>query len=131
MKLNEELAEWVAELRNLWSGKIPYSLSHLKRFLYAFLGAFTFFFFLVMLRFREILSVQDVLAERRDAISEVLKDPLILWGGSLGWIIGSSLWIAWLVSWRKQPYSPMRLYLAGLTFPALVSFALMKFFTIT
>ena len=131
MKLNEELAEWVAELRNLWSGKIEDPLSHLKRFFYAFIGAFTFFFFLVILRLQEIPSPAENLVERRDPISQLISDPAFVFVVSFGLIIIISLWVAWLVSWREQPYSPLRLYLSGLTFPALVSFALIKFFTIT
>ena len=76
MKLNEELAEWVADLRKMWSGKIGGSLSHLKRFLYAFVGACTFFFFLFVLRLRELLIAEKEAVERRDLISELLADPL-------------------------------------------------------
>ena len=131
MKLNEELAEWVADLRKMWSGKIEGSLSHLKRFLYAFVGACTFFFFLFVLRLRELLIAEKEAVERRDPISELLADPLGFFVVSFGLMIIPSIWVAWLVSWPEHPYSPLRLYLAGLILPVLVSFALMKFFTIT
>lgn len=131
MSLSEELAEWIAELRRMWFGKIPVPLSHLKRFFYTFVGAFTFFLFLVILRLLEIPFQPERLAERRDVISQViLNRPEIILAISFAVIIFPSIWSAWLVSWQKHPYSPLRLYLAGLTFPALVSFILIKFFKI-
>ena len=130
MKLNEELAEWVAELRGMWSGKIEAPLSHRKRFLYPFIGAFTYFFFLIILRLREIPIPKKDVVERRDIISQVISDQGTIFAVSFTLIMVSSLWVAWLVSWPERAYSPLRLYLAGLTFPILISLVLMKFFTI-
>ena len=114
----------------MWSGKIEAPLSHSKRFFYPFVGAFTFFFFLIILRLREIPVPMKDAVERRDIISQVMSDQGTIFAVSLALIVFPSLWVAWLVSWPERPYSPLRLYLAGLTFPILVSLALMKFFII-
>ncbi len=93
MKLNEELAEWVAELRGMWSGKINAPLSHRKRFFYPFVGAFTFFFFLIILRLREIPIREKDAVERRDIISQVILDPGTIYVVSFALIMLPSLWV--------------------------------------
>ena len=119
MKLSEEFAQWVSLLREQWSGEVEAPLHYIKRFLYAFVGSFTFFAVLFLGRLYGAMGGQ---VERRDVLSELFSSPDAL----LVFTVVVSTWFAWLVSWQEKKYSPMRIYFAGLVFSGLVCFFVTK-----
>lgn len=110
MKLNEELANWLADLREQWSGKIEEPLRLRWICLCYFLGAFTIFWFLVFF---------SVVVPAQGSISTNIPDTL---GPYIPLILSLLLavMIALLLSWPRRPYTPARMYLGGLAFAALV-----------
>ncbi len=54
--LSQELANWLADLRTQWSGKIEQPLKQPVVFLYAFLGASTIVFSLAFEHYRTLLQ---------------------------------------------------------------------------
>lgn len=121
---SQELANWLADLRTQWSGKIEQPLRGPVIFLYAFLGALTLFSSLIFVRFGSALAA---VTPTNGVIKTLLEEPLV-------WLLIAilpSLGIAWLVSWPKRPYSPARIYLGSLAFSALVCLAVMKVLSAT
>lgn len=110
MKLNEELANWLADLREQWSGRIGDPLRFRWICLCYFLGAFTIFCFLVFF---------PVVVPEPWTITTNIPDkvkPTILLVVSLV----PAVMIALLLSWPRRPYTPARMYLGGLAFAALI-----------
>lgn len=110
MKLNEELANWLADLREQWSGRIEDPLRFRWICLCYFLGAFTIFCFLVFF---------PVVVPEPWTITTNIPDkvkPTILLVVSLV----PAVMIALLLSWPRRPYTPARMYLGGLAFAALI-----------
>lgn len=105
MKLNEELAIWLADLREQWSGKIEKPLGGCWIFSCYLLGAFTLFFFVVL------LAPEAATSNIRETLGVTF--PLIA-------SLPVAVPIAGLLSWPRRPYTPARMYLGGLAFSALV-----------
>ncbi len=105
MKLNEELAKWLADLREQWSGKIEKPLRFCWTYLCYFLGAFTIFYFPVV-----VTAPRSITTNILDTLDLV---PLIL-------SLLLAVMIALLLSWPRRAYTPARMYLGGLAFAALV-----------
>ncbi len=125
MKLNEELANWLADLREQWSGKVEMAdlreqwsgkvekpLEDYTTFLCYFLGTSTTFcslaFFLVY------VPKQGTIAT--NIPDKLTSDWPILFAVSLA----LAAMIALLLSWPRRSYTPARMYLGGLAFTALV-----------
>lgn len=110
MKLNEELANWLADLREQWSGKIEDPLRFHWICLCYFLGAFTPFCFLVFF---------PVVVPKPGTITTNIPYTV---GLSIPFAVSlvPAVVIALLLSWPKRRYTPARMYLGGLAFGALV-----------
>ena len=108
MKLNEELANWLADLRDQWSGKVEEPLEDYTTFLCYFLGTSTTFCFLAFL-----------LVQKQETITTNVPYTIglsIIFPFSLA----LAAMIALLLSWPRRLYTPARMYLGGLAFAALV-----------
>lgn len=112
LKLNEELANWLADLRTDWSGKTEEPCEDYTRFFCYFLGAFTICGFLVFL---PVVSVRLGLWTIPTNIFDKLELTILLVVPLVPAVV-----IALLLSWPKRLYTPARMYLGGLAFAALV-----------
>lgn len=110
MKLNEELANWLADLREQWSGKIEDPLRFHWICLCYFLGTSTIFCFLVFFL---------VIVPKPGTITTNILDTLGLTTPLVVSLVPAVM-IALLLSWPRRPYTPARMYLGGLAFTALV-----------
>lgn len=110
MKLNEELANWLADLREQWSGKIEDPLRFHWICLCYFLGTSTIFCFLVFFLVG-VPKPGTITTNILDTLG--LTTPLVV-------SLVPAVMIALLLSWPRRPYTPARMYLGGLAFTALV-----------
>ena len=86
-----------------------------RRFFFALLGSLTLFVFLIP-------AIQTRIYEQ---LPSFFIDPelnTIISTFSFIFVVGLSLFYAGIVSWRNEKSGPVRMYLAGLTLPALVWF---------
>lgn len=110
MKLNEELANWLADLREQWSGKVEEPLEDYTTFLCYFLGTSTTFCFLAFF----LVGVPEP--------GTITTNIPYTVGLSIPFAVSlvPAVVIALLLSWPKRRYTPARMYLGGLAFGALV-----------
>ena len=114
--INREIGAWIRMLRKQWMapiGKVPeedeVNWKFWRRFLYAFVGSFTFAAGLLLFRLL-------------DFGLPFLGDPMVASGQIVIFLIMVPyiVWFAWLVSWRDFGYGPVRLFLSAILLPALV-----------
>lgn len=110
MKLNEELAHWLADLREQWSGKIEDPLRFHWIYPCYLLGAFTTFCSIVFLPV-VVLEPETITTNIPDTLDSIT--PLVV-------SLVPAVMIALLLSWPRRRYTPARMYLGGLAFAALV-----------
>lgn len=114
--IRDSVARGIDSLIESWFNQTAPGWSRKKRFFYALTGSSTFAIGILsaVTIQRSIFFESDL---RVDWVVMLITGIVLLPG---------SLWFAWLVSWKDMKYGPIRLYLAGLSLPTTVWFALSK-----
>ena len=110
-----EVAEWLRDLRGQWLKPIEKPLSKTKRFFFGFAGSLTFFGYVVPTT--GMMESNRIVVYGFDAIQDLLPYVFVLL---------PSLWFGYLVSWSESRFGPIRIYLAGLILPTIVSLLTMR-----
>ena len=114
-RFGDSVARVIDSLTDSWFDQTAPGWSRTKRFFYALTGSLTFgvgLLFSVTTQ-RSIYFEMDSLFNLVTSIASVV-------------LLLSSLWFAWLVSWKDKEYGPIGLYLSGLALPTMVWFSLAK-----
>lgn len=104
--ISGEIAKWLAQVREAWFVRTPDPFSWEIRFGLAFAGA--------------LLSTNMLLRDQEPVVGALA--PVI--GNVSVAVLGSSLFLAGLVSWRKRNVGPIRLFIDGILLPLFVAFLL-------
>ena len=107
-----ELGKLLRKLRRNWFSKMDEPWPSSKRFAVALCGAMTY-----------VLAFAVTVTERAFFLVLDSNTPAVLMTFSLA-IAVTAAFFAWMVSFRQTRAGPVRLYLAGLALPALVTLIL-------
>jgi len=105
--ISGEIAKWIAQVREAWFARTPDPFPWQIRFGLAFAGA--------------LLSTNVLLGGVQESPVGALSSII---GGVNPAVLGSSLFLAGLVSWRKRNVGPIRLFIDGILLPLFVAFLL-------
>ncbi len=117
-----EVAQWLRAFRIQWVGHAPTEaepekpkFGNPKRFMIAFLGAFTFWFFGLLIYILNDLVDSD--KQKLMAQLDIISNSFLL---IVIFSFALSAWFAWLISWRDNQFGPVRIYLSALLLSAFV-----------
>lgn len=105
-----ELAKWIRNFREAWFEKSEYEWNRLSQFIFAFLGALTFF------------AAFSIFPNTDRTIPLVAELFGVFYIQSLIAMIVFSAYFGIILAWRPRKTGPVRVYLSGVTLPALTMF---------